>query len=164
MSPWGSHGRISRCETFASGLFEPNTRSVVHARVVHARRVYALAGIAAAFGTRDAILVVGDVSDRERREQAERDFVTNAAHELGTPVTAIATSLEALQSGAKAIPEERDRFLELIERQTSRLVRLRRALLTLARTQTGQEAIGLQSVELRPLLDASGGGRPRRPG
>ncbi len=50
-----------------------------------------------ATGTRFSIL--GDVSERERRELAEREFVTNAAHELGTPVTAIAAALEALQSG-----------------------------------------------------------------
>jgi signal transduction histidine kinase len=140
-------------ETFARGLFEPNSGGVLHARVVSADRIYALAGIAASSGSQDATLVVADVSDRERRERAERDFVTNAAHELGTPVAAITAALEALETGAKAIPEQRDRFLELIERQTSRLVRLRRALLILARAQTGQEAIGLQSIELLPVLE-----------
>ncbi|MEP6893592.1 MAG: PAS domain S-box protein, partial [Gaiellaceae bacterium] len=38
---------------------------------------------------------------RERREQAERDFVTNAAHDLRTPLTAIAAAVEVLQKGAK---------------------------------------------------------------
>jgi two-component system, OmpR family, sensor histidine kinase VicK len=139
--------------SFVEDLFAAELRSVVHARVVEANRVYALAGIPAATGTRDAILVVADVSERERRERSEREFVTNAAHELGTPVTAIAASLEALQGGAKDVPGQREQFLELIERQTGRLVRLRRALLMLARVQTGQEAIGLEPIRLRPLLE-----------
>ncbi len=139
--------------SFVEDLFAPELRNVVHSRVVHAHRVYALAGIPAVAGTRDAILVVADVSDRERRERSEREFVTNAAHELGTPVTAIAAALEALQGGAKDAPAQRDRFLELIERQTGRLVRLRRALLILARAQTGQEAIGLEPIRMRPLLE-----------
>jgi two-component system phosphate regulon sensor histidine kinase PhoR len=96
--------------------------------------------------------VISDISEQERRERAEREFVANAAHELGTPLTAIAASLEVLQGGAKDDPEERDRFLELIERQTSRLSRLRRALLTLARAQTRQETLRLEPVAARTLL------------
>ena len=137
--------------SFAGGLFEAAVRPV-HARVVEHERTFALVGIPARPGT-DAILVVTDISERERRERAEREFVANAAHELGSPLTAIATSLEVLQGGAKEDPAERDRFLELIERQTSRLSRLRRALLTLARAQTRQEALRLQPVAAAPLLE-----------
>ncbi|HEV3478361.1 MAG TPA: ATP-binding protein [Gaiellaceae bacterium] len=101
----------------------------------------------------NALLVITDVSERERRERAEREFVTNAAHELRTPLTTITGAVELLQSGAKEIPEERDRFLEHIERDSKRLVRLARALLILARAQTTEEAPRLQGVELRPLLE-----------
>jgi two-component system sensor histidine kinase VicK len=121
------------------------------ARVVAHDRTFALVGIPARGGV-DAILVLSDISERERRERAEREFVANAAHELGTPLTAIATSLEVLRAGAKDEPEERDRFLAVIERQTSRLSRLRRALLALARAQTRQEALQLEPVHLRRLL------------
>ena len=113
----------------------------MQARVTADERTYALIGVPAPARGADAILVLTDISERERRERAEREFVANAAHELGTPLTAIATSLEVLRAGAKDDPAERDRFLELIERQTSRLGRLRRALLTLARAQTRQETI-----------------------
>ena len=58
-----------------------------------------------------------------------------------------------LQSGAKDDVAERDRFLALIERQTGRLSRLRRALLALARAQTRQQALQLEPVELRSLLE-----------
>ncbi len=137
---------------FAGQLFEGADRSV-QARVVADERTFALVGVPARSGG-DGILVLTDISERERRERAEREFVANAAHELGTPLTAIATSLEVLRSGAKEDPAERDRFLELIERQTSRLSRLRRALLTLARAQTRQEALQLEPVATAALLES----------
>ena len=99
-------------------------------RVAPARdHTYAVTGVpATAAGT--AVLVVADVTEQERRERAEREFVANAAHELRTPLTAIASAVEVLQQGARDEPVERDRFLALIERQTTRLDRLGRALLT----------------------------------
>jgi signal transduction histidine kinase len=135
---------------FARELFDGQRAR--HARIVAGDRIYALSGIPAPEGTADAMLVLSDISERERRERAEREFVSNAAHELGTPLTAIQTSLEVLQSGAKHDELERDRFLDLIERQTARLLRLRRALLALARAQTRHETPRLQPVLLSALL------------
>ena len=116
-------------------------------------RVYDLSGIPSGRGLDEAIIVLADVSSRERRERAEREFVANAAHELGTPLTAIQSSLEALEAGAKSDAAERDVFLDLIGRQTSRLTRLRRALLALARAQTQAEAVRLQPVPLTELFE-----------
>ncbi len=56
-----------------------------------------------------------DVSARERRERAERDFVTNAAHELQTPLAAITSAVQVLQAGAKDNVVDRDRFLAHVE-------------------------------------------------
>ncbi len=137
---------------FAAHLFEGIDRPA-QGRVVEEERTIAVVGVPPRSGS-DALLVLADVTERERRERAEREFVANAAHELGTPLTAIATSLEVLRAGAKDDPAELDRFLELIERQTSRLSRLRRALLTLARAQTRQEPLQLEPVAVSPLLEA----------
>jgi signal transduction histidine kinase/HAMP domain-containing protein len=116
-------------------------------------RSYALVGIPSGYGADLALLVVSDVSARERREQAEREFVANAAHELRTPLTAISNAIEALQLGAKENAEERDVFLGMIDRQTTRLGRLVRALLALARAQTRQEPLQLGPVRVKPLLE-----------
>ena len=98
------------------------------------------------------VVVITDVTEQERRERAEREFVTNAAHELRTPLAAIASAVEVLQSGAKDQPDDRDRFLEVVERQTSRLTRLAHALLTLARAQTRAEPVQLEPIPLEPVL------------
>ncbi|MBV8561874.1 MAG: hypothetical protein JOZ56_02165, partial [Actinobacteria bacterium] len=99
-----------------------------------------------------ALVVIDDLTEQERRELAEREFVANAAHELRTPLTTIIGAVEVLQAGAKDDPPERDRFLGHIERESGRLARLARALLTLARAHSGQEQPRAEPVELGPLL------------
>jgi signal transduction histidine kinase len=54
----------------------------------------------------------------------------------------------------KELPEERDRFLEHIERESERLVRLTRALLVLARAQTREEIPQSERVPARALLES----------
>jgi PAS domain S-box-containing protein len=92
-----------------------------------------------------------DISRRESRERAEREFVTNAAHQLQSPLAGIISAVEVLQAGAKD-GSERDVFLGHIEREANRLARLTRALLTLARAQTGVETPRDEVVALEPLL------------
>jgi signal transduction histidine kinase len=69
-----------------------------------------------------------------------------------------------LQGGAKDIPEDRDRFLDHIEREAGRLRRLIRALLVLARTQTGEEEIVPRPVDLARVLTDVCAGMRRAPG
>jgi signal transduction histidine kinase len=85
-------------------------------------------------------------------ESAEREFITNAAHELQSPLAAIVSAIEVLQAGAKDTPD-RDIFLGHIEDASDRLAKLTRALLVLARAQTGSEEPKTELVPLRLLLD-----------
>jgi two-component system phosphate regulon sensor histidine kinase PhoR len=100
-----------------------------------------------------AVIVFQDVAERERREGAIRSFVTNAAHELGTPLAGIIAAVEALQSGAKDDEEARERFIHHIARESKRLDRLTRALLVLARAQARAERAKLDVVQVAPLLN-----------
>ena len=97
------------------------------------------------------LAIFRDVTTREQSERAERDFVTNAAHELQSPLASIVSAIDVLQAGAKDGPE-RELFLSHIERESDRLARLVRALLILASSQTGVEAPKDQLVALCPLL------------
>jgi two-component system phosphate regulon sensor histidine kinase PhoR len=110
----------------------------------------------------DALLVIADVTAHERERRAGREFVANAAHQLRTPVAALASAIEVLQGGAKEEPEARDRFLAHLDRQCARLVRLTRALLLLARAQALSEPPAVEIVPLNPLLVTIAGGL--RPG
>jgi signal transduction histidine kinase len=99
------------------------------------------------------LLLLQDVTARERGRRAEREFVSNAAHELRTPIAAISSALDVLQAGAKDDLADRDLFLEHIGRESDRLARLVEALLLLARIQTGLETLSLELVDVAPLLD-----------
>jgi signal transduction histidine kinase len=99
-----------------------------------------------------AVLVLDDISQHVSRAATERLFVQNAAHQLRTPLAGIANAVELLQAGAKEDPVARDRFLAHLERETHRLSRLARALLVLARAQSGVQAPRLDFVELEPVL------------
>jgi signal transduction histidine kinase len=147
--PW----REPSLRTLAVGLFRRGAIAFEARAVPDADHTYRVVGIPVEPGVDTTVLVLTDVSERDRREAAEREFVTNAAHELRTPLAAIAGAVEVLQSGAKEDPVERDRFLGHIERESARLTRLGRAMLVLARAQTGSEAPRLGRVPLRGLLD-----------
>ena len=106
-------------------------------------RVYGLN--ARAIPAEDAVLmVVRDRTEELQRELAEREFVSNAAHELRNPIAGISGAIEVLQSGAKDDPEARDHFLRRLAADTERVSRLTHSLLTLAR----MEAIGEGEAEV----------------
>jgi signal transduction histidine kinase len=108
-------------------------------------------------------IALEDVSARERRERAERDFVTNAAHELQTPLAAITSAVQVLQAGAKNNVADRDRFLNHAEDACDRLERLARALLVLARAQTGAERPRQEIIPVAALLSSiADGARGRK--
>jgi PAS domain S-box-containing protein len=138
--------------SFVADLFTADES--VEAQVVSedGERVFDLTGIPAA--QFDAVLLVlTDVSERERRWRAEREFVDNAAHELRTPLAAITSAIERLQAGAREVPEKRDRFLGHIQHESARLNRLASSLLVLARAQTRAERPRPEEVGLRGLLE-----------
>ncbi len=85
---------------------------------------------------RAVLAVVRDRTEEMRREFAEADFVSNAAHELRNPLAGISGAIEVLQGGAKDDPEARDHFLERLAEDAERMSRLTRALLTLARVES----------------------------
>lgn len=90
------------------------------------------------------LVVVRDRTEEMRKEFAERDFVSNAAHELRNPLAGISGAIEVLQSGAKDDPDARDHFLNRLSADAERMSRLTQSLLTLARV----EALGAGEVEV----------------
>ncbi len=146
--PWTGFG----LREFAQTLFEERS-SPAHVHVTpDEHHAYGVVGIPSQPDTDWALLVIDDLTEQERRELAEREFVSNAAHELRTPLTTIIGAVEVLQAGAKDDPVERDRFLAHIERESERLARLARAMLTLARAHAGTEAPRFEPVAVAALL------------
>lgn len=85
---------------------------------------------------RAVLAVLRDRTDELRRELAEADFISNAAHELRNPLAGVSSSIEVLREGAKDDPEARDHFLSRLAEDAERMNRLTKSLLTLARVES----------------------------
>jgi signal transduction histidine kinase len=87
--------------------------------------------------------------------QIQVDFVANVSHELRTPLTAVKGTVETLRDGAVDDPKVRDRFLETVEDETDRLIRLVNDLLTLSRADSEALSLQREPVDLVPLIQSS---------
>ena len=94
------------------------------------------------------LMVVRDRTDELRRERAEREFVSNAAHELRNPLAGISSAIEVLQGGAKDDPDARERFLRSLAHDAERMTRLMQSLLTLARVEASGERQEAEVVDV----------------
>jgi signal transduction histidine kinase len=94
------------------------------------------------------LLVVRDRTDELKREEAEREFVSNAAHELRNPLAGIMSGIEVLRGGAKDDPDTRDRFLARLADDAERMTRLTQSLLTLARVEAEGQHDPVQVVDV----------------
>ncbi|MFO7983656.1 MAG: ATP-binding protein, partial [Desulfuromonadales bacterium] len=99
-----------------------------------------------------ALVVLNDVTRLRRLESMRRDFVANVSHELKTPITAIRGSVETLQAGAVENPDDAQRFLGIVSRQSDRLNAIIDDLLALSRIEEGVEEGGLP-VEMGAVRD-----------
>src|SRR5919106_6281646 len=114
-------------------------------------RVYALQ--ARELAAEDAVLlVVRDRTEELRRELAEREFTSNAAHELRNPIAGISGAIEVLRAGAKDDPEAREHFLERLSVDAERISRLTESLLTLARMESVGEG-GTEVLDVGIVID-----------
>jgi signal transduction histidine kinase len=83
-------------------------------------------------------------------EQSRRDLVANVSHELKTPIAAIRAHLENILDGVER-PEPAT--LAVMLGQVERLGRLVDQLLELSKLESGEVALRLEPLELRPLVD-----------
>ena len=84
---------------------------------------------------------------REASEQRAQRFVSDASHELRTPITSLRGFTEVLMRGAKDDPETAQRVLKLMKYEAERMTRLVNDLLTLARLDQ-REPLNLSDVDL----------------
>jgi two-component system sensor histidine kinase SenX3 len=89
------------------------------------------------------LLLVVDITERERADSIRRDFVANASHELKTPVATIIASSEALQIALDRGDDSATAFAGRIESSARQLDRLVTDLLDLSRLEK-------ESPELHP--------------
>lgn len=100
---------------------------------------------------RGAVLVLHDITELRKADLVRRDFVANVSHELRTPLTAIKGYAEALLDDPDDA-EAREKFLDIIHRHATRMERLVKDLLRLARLDAGQETVEIVPCDVESLL------------
>ncbi len=98
------------------------------------------------------LLVFVDVTELRRLESLRRDFVANASHELRTPIAAVRSATETLQSGALGDPVAANRFLDIIERNAQRLQSLVEDMLELSKLESNEFKLKRERVELQRVV------------
>lgn len=105
-------------------------------------------------GSQYSLFIFHDITRQKQLEKMRSEFVANVSHELRTPVTIIKGFAETLKEDDDVLePAEKKRFLEKIERNTERLDHLLRDLLLLARLESTESVLQLESVSLEDFLN-----------
>jgi signal transduction histidine kinase len=87
--------------------------------------------------------------------QMKSSFVSNVTHELKTPIALIRLAVETLEMRRVSSPEETDRFLRTIGRETLRLQQLVDNILDFARLDAGRRIFRFETVDLLEVVRES---------
>jgi two-component system phosphate regulon sensor histidine kinase PhoR len=94
------------------------------------------------------VVAIHDLSEIRDAERMKKDLVLNASHELRTPLTAIKGFVEALEEKAEG---EARGYLEIIGRNTDRMIGIVRDLMTLAEIEDRGGKLEASDVDMRAL-------------
>jgi two-component system phosphate regulon sensor histidine kinase PhoR len=97
------------------------------------------------------VVTLHDITEIRALEKTKKDFVVNVSHELRTPLTAIKGFLETIETRAEA---ENRPYLEIIRRNTERLISIVEDLLVLSELEERGPKIDKAPVDLKPLAES----------
>ncbi|MDQ1121438.1 sensor histidine kinase [Microbacterium trichothecenolyticum] len=101
-----------------------------------------------------ALLVLRDITERERVEEMRRDFVANTSHELKTPVGAVSLLAEAIESAADD-PAQVRHFASRLQAEVTRLGGLVNRILNLSRLQASDELRDVRDVSIDEVVTSA---------
>ena len=109
-----------------------------------------------------ALVVVTDITERDRIEQAERDlvrmkeeFILSASHSLRTPVHTLSGFLELLQSGKPIDPQRQAEFLANATESAQKISELVEDLLDTVHMEDAKASLRVDTLELDELIRLS---------
>ncbi|MDW7739221.1 MAG: ATP-binding protein [Bacillota bacterium] len=97
------------------------------------------------------LIVLHDVTRERELTRRQEEFVADVSHELRTPLTTVKSYVETLLDGAADEPEVRNRFLNILSKETERMVSMVRDLLVLSQIDSERVDWQRSNVDLRDL-------------
>lgn len=98
------------------------------------------------------LAIYHDITPEIEANRLKSEFISNASHELRTPVTSLKVLVESLMDGAQEEPELRRSFINDIYAELERLHALVNDLLDLAALEARRD-LNRQELDVRGLLD-----------
>lgn len=150
--PEGRHiWEIVRSSGFAEVVRKVReTGTEVAAETAIGERIYYCSAARLAAGDR-TVVTLHDVTEFRALEKTKRDFAVNVSHELKTPLTAIKGFVETMEPRAD---EENRPYLEIIRRNTDRMIAIVEDLLVLSQLEDRGMKIEKSEVRVRPLAES----------
>ncbi len=90
------------------------------------------------------------VEARLKSERLRTELITNVSHDLKTPLTGIVSYIDLLKNAGTA--EEREQYLEVLERQAQKLRKLTEDLIEVSKAGTGNVDVRLARGSVSELL------------
>ena len=100
---------------------------------------------------RQSAFVLYDITEFKDLERIKKDFVANVSHELKTPLTAIKGFAETLENETKN--KDSLHYLEIIKKNTERLINIVNDLLTLSQLEDSGSAFEVVSLDLGDVIN-----------
>jgi two-component system phosphate regulon sensor histidine kinase PhoR len=96
------------------------------------------------------VVTLHDITELRDLERIKKDFVVNVSHELKTPLTAIKGFLETMEPRAD---DENRPYLEILRRNTDRMIAIVEDLLVLSQLEARGLRIEKSEVQVKPLAE-----------
>ncbi|WP_426593161.1 sensor histidine kinase [Cellulomonas sp. McL0617] len=101
------------------------------------------------------VVVATDVTAEREAARLQDEFVSLVSHELRTPLTSVLGYLELLTDGTDPLTDEQREYLDVIDRNARRQLRLVGDLLLTAQVDAGRFSIGPQRIDVAEVARAS---------
>jgi Na+/proline symporter/nitrogen-specific signal transduction histidine kinase len=86
-------------------------------------------------------------------DRLKDEFVSTVSHELRTPLTSVRAFSEILHDNADMRQEERQKYLDIMVKETERLTRLINEVLDLAKIESGRADWHMENINLTEVLE-----------
>ncbi|OOP74297.1 ATP-binding protein [Clostridium beijerinckii] len=98
------------------------------------------------------VILIQDISEKEKLEQMRKDFISNVSHEFRTPLTVIKGNLEAIVDKMIKPEDTLDTCISLIK-ETNRLERMVKDLLNLSKLESGKLDMEFNELDVNMLIN-----------
>lgn len=97
--------------------------------------------------------IAKNLENLEREKQIRQEFFTNASHELKTPLTSIRGYSELLRQHAITDPDQIDRCLDCVLKESDHMTKLINDILTISKLEAKDYVVQKSHIKLKDLLE-----------